>query len=308
MKIQFVGAGSAFNKEDGQSNALVIADNGKKLLIDCGCYCWQFMQQMEPTLGVTDIEGVYVSHLHADHVGGLEELAFCTYFNPSASKPKLYGNFRLMHDLWEQSLRGGLESVQAKQMDLDSYFDVLRIPDNGEFIWEGIGFKPVQTVHVVNDCTIKVSYGLLIRDGMQWTLNKKDTINIGKPQPTVFFTTDTQFCPNQISDFYARADIIFHDCETSPFKSGVHAHYSELATLSREAKEKMVLYHYQPNPPQKQVLDIEPRKDGNGEVQTRTMPVYEDGFLGFANAAQTFDITWDEIKQLQGKVGHTDIS
>lgn len=298
MKIQFVGAGSAFNKKDGQSNVLVIAESGKKLLIDCGCYCWQFMEKLG--LGIGDVDGVFVSHLHADHVGGLEEMAFCTFFNPATPKPKLYGNFRLMHDLWEQSLRGGLESIQAKQMDLDSYFDTVRIPDNGEFIWEGIGFKPVQTVHVVNDCTIKFSYGLLIQDGVQWfTSIKRKTVSIAKPEPVVFFTTDTQFCPNQISDFYAKSDLIFHDCETSPFKSGVHAHYSELVTLDQEVKNKMVLYHYQPNPPQRQVLDIEPRIDENSKVHSRTMPVYQDGFLGFATDGRTYDITWDSIKELQ---------
>lgn len=280
MKIQFVGSGSAFNKEDGQSNALVIADSGKMLLIDCGCYCWKFMDDIG--LGVNDVDGVYISHLHADHVGGIEELAFCTYFNSSAPKPRLYGNFRLMHDLWEQSLRGGLESVQAKQMSLDEYFDVMRIPDNGEFIWEGIGFKPVQTVHVVNDCTIKFSYGLLIRDGMKWTLDKENTVNINKtPEPTVFFTTDTQFCPNQISDFYAKSDIILHDCETAPFKSGVHAHYQELLTLNPEVRAKIFLYHHQPNPPK------------NEEAQS-------DGFAGFVERNKIYDITWDFVRSLGG--------
>jgi len=45
MKIQFIGAGSAFNKDQGQSNALVISDSGKKLLIDCGSYFWYMSQK-----------------------------------------------------------------------------------------------------------------------------------------------------------------------------------------------------------------------------------------------------------------------
>jgi len=234
-------------------------------------------------VGVADVDGVYVSHLHADHIGGLEEMAFCTYFNPAAPKPKMYGNFRLMHDLWEQSLRGGLESIQAKQMDLDSYFDVMRIPDNGEFIWEGIGFKPVQTVHVVNDCTINVSYSLLIRDGMKWTLDKKDAVNISnQPEPIVFFTTDTQFCPNQISDFYAKADIVFHDCENSPFKSGIHSHYNELAMLDSDVKKKMVLYHYQITPNQEETIG--------------------DRFLDIAYSDKIYDISWDSVSTMNAKL------
>ncbi len=47
---------------------------------------------------------------------------------------------------------------------------------------------------------------------------------------TVFHTTDTQFAPEQIKEFYKRADVIFHDCETTPFESGVHANYQKLKT------------------------------------------------------------------------------
>ena len=60
----------------------------------------------------------------------------------------------------------------------------------------------------------------------------------------VFLTTDTQFCPNQIQTFYDSVDIIFHDCETTPFKSGVHAHFTDLATLDEKTKKKMWLTHY----------------------------------------------------------------
>jgi len=247
MKIRFVGCGSAFNKQDGQSNAL-IALGERNLLIDCGSYFWQFAE--EAGIQPSNIHHLYVSHLHADHVGGIEELAFMTYFNPNLKKPYLIGNFHVIHDLWEESLRGGLESVQAKQMGLDDYFEVERIPDNGEcsLPWMNLWIKPVQTVHVVNDCTIKFSYGLLLQE----VKSKVD----GKRGPLIFFTSDTQFCPNQIKDFYNKADLIFQDCETAPYKSGVHAHYDDLSTLEPEIKKKMFLYHYQPAPPQ------DPEKDG----------------------------------------------
>ena len=85
---------------------------------------------------------------------------------------------------------------------------------------------------------------------------------------TVFITTDTQFCPNQIMDFYKMADVIFHDCEATKFKSGVHAHYDELCTLPKEVKAKMWLYHY----------------------QTNDRPADKDGFLGFVAKGQEFDL------------------
>lgn len=275
MKIQFVGSGSAFNKEDGQSNALITV-NDQTLLIDCGSYFWQFAPDLE--IAPKDIQHVYVTHLHADHIGGLEELAFMTYFNPNLNKPHLLGNFHVIHDLWEQSLRGGLESVQAKQMSLDDYFEVERIPDNGacSLPWMNLTLKPVQTVHVVNDCTIKFSYGIL--------LNEVDKDQWG---PTVFFTSDTQFCPHQIIDFYKRADIIFQDCETAPYKSGVHAHYDDLKTLDPEVKKKMWLYHYQSNPPQRDALE------GAEKAQWEI-----DGFAGFARRGLSIDVE-EEIRRIE---------
>jgi ribonuclease BN (tRNA processing enzyme) len=256
MKIQFIGSGSAFNKVDGQSNAVIIASSGKKLLIDCGSTCWDTVSKRGVELKYTDVDAVYISHLHADHVGGLEELSFCTYFNPSADRPKLYCNTQLMHELWEQALRGGLESIQGKVVTLTEYFDCRPVDNSSFFVWEGITFIPVQTVHVMAGYHIKYSYGLIIQESLN--------------SPKVFFTSDTQFAPNQIMDFYRDCDVVFQDCETSQFKSGVHAHFDDLKTLKDEIRSKMWLYHYQPG--------------------TVRQAAKDNGFCGFVESGQTFEV------------------
>jgi phosphoribosyl 1,2-cyclic phosphodiesterase len=88
----------------------------------------------------------------------------------------------------------------------------------------------------------------------------------------VFFTSDTQFAPHQMIDFYKESNLIFHDCETSKIKSGVHAHYESLRTLDKQEKEKMWLYHYSP--------------DHNYNTA-------EDNFAGFAQKFQEFIINSD---------------
>jgi ribonuclease BN (tRNA processing enzyme) len=289
MKIQFIGVGSAFtlpppeedgsvdlNKCDWQSNAIITSKNGNQMLLDCGSDIRFSLAQIGivPSMYGNAIGAIYISHLHADHIGGMEALGFCTFFNPKAPKPTLFCNANLMPRLWEQSLRGGLESIQGQMMNLTSYFECRAVPENGTFRWEGINFVPVQTVHIMSGYEIKHSYGLLIHE----CNDTGDTTIMPKRKssgsPIVFFSTDTQFCPNQIRDFYDRADIIFHDCETG-FKSGVHAHYDDLKTLDTDTKNKMWLYHYQQNPKQNAV---------------------EDGFAGFVQKGQIFDISWDGIK------------
>lgn len=275
MKILFIGAGSAYNKHDGQSNVLVMADSGKRLLIDCGSYCWHSMRDLG--LGVGDLDALYVSHLHADHVGGIEELAFGTYFNPALQRPRLFCNFQVMDELWEQSLRGGLARIQGKVVTLAEYFECCPVSPHASFVWEGICFTPVQTVHIMAGACIKYSYGLFMRP----EAGAVKESGAGSPTcpPAAFFTADTQFCPQPFSTYYQQATIIFHDCETSPFKSGVHAHYDSLRSLPPEIKAKMWLYHYQPDSPQA-------RPGANGEPA----PWQQDGFAGFVRKGQEFSL------------------
>lgn len=252
FKVQFLGSGSAFTVGDNnyQSNVLITAPNGRTLLLDCGSDIR--FSLYEQGINITDIDDIYISHPHADHIGGLEWVAFATYFNPKAKKPALHVSRLFVQALWDNSLKGGLESLEGEIADLHTYFDVKPIKSNGHFNWEGIRFKLVQVVHIMNGFQIVPSFGL------QFEINGK----------TIFFTSDTQFCPNQIIKFYQSSDVIFHDCETSPFKSGVHAHYSDLATLPEDSKAKMWLYHYQP-----------------GDKPDAT----KDGFQGWIKKGQVFE-------------------
>jgi ribonuclease BN (tRNA processing enzyme) len=209
------------------------------------------------------IDRVYISHLHSDHAGGLEWLAFCTKFNTKLKRPILHAVSDLMPELWYSTLRGGLESLQGEVAELSTFFEPHAIRPNAEFRWGGLAFQPVQTVHVVSGYKISHSYGLM--------MDFISRLDMTKPQEVrrVFYTSDTQFCPKQIETFYDQADLIFQDCETSEFPSGVHAHYNDLRTLSDWIKKKMWLMHYQPD----KVTDEQAK---------------EDGFLGFVKKGQFF--------------------
>ncbi len=231
MKIIPLGCGSAFTMKDFQTN-LLIEHNGKRLLIDAGTDIRFSLK--EQGLSYKDIDAVYITHLHADHIGGIEYLAFCSYFDPSKKGTiKLFGNQRVLDEAWNSTLRGGLRSVQGKVVSIHDYFAVDAIPDNSSFMWEGILFDIVQSVHIMDGFSIVPSYGLMIHN---------------PDSPTkIYFTADSQFNPNQIKDFYKMADVIIQDCETTPYMSGVHAHYKELSTLDPSYKAKMWLIHRQDN-------------------------------------------------------------
>jgi ribonuclease BN (tRNA processing enzyme) len=257
--MTFVGVGGAFTTAEYYHSNVLVESNGKKMLLDCGS---DARFSLAPygitnyTVG-TEIDAVYISHIHMDHMGGLEWLGFCSYFNPKAKKPKLYIHGSLEKPLWE-SLKGGMGAHTDGELTLDDFFDTqvfFREPVSPnvkpDFKWQEAVFSMIRTEHIPCSTGWVPSYGLFI------TAKKK-----------VFFSADSRLFP-ALMDQYRKADLIFQDCETLEHRSGVHAHYDELKELPAEIKAKMWLYHYYPNPTQ--------------------IPT-QDGFCGFVKKGQKFEI------------------
>jgi ribonuclease BN (tRNA processing enzyme) len=253
MKIRFIGVGAQFaGKDQYHSNMVITSRSGKRMLVDCGGDAR--FSLAESGLGPRDLDAVYISHLQSDHIGGMEWLALSTYFAQERRHLQLFGEKELLARLWDNSLKGGLECIQLKRMGLGDYFVCNALVGNSPFLWEEIRFEMVKMLHIVgNECNHH-SYGLLI-----------DSAEPGS-RP-VFISTDAIFQPELLHDIAARTAVIFHDCETSPHKTGVHAHYDELSTLPEAIRKKMWLYHYQAAPAQ--------------------IP-QEHGFLGFIGKGQQF--------------------
>jgi glyoxylase-like metal-dependent hydrolase (beta-lactamase superfamily II) len=119
-----------------------------------GTSCWTAARtppfRQGQGLTYRDIDAVYVSHLHNDHVGGLEWLGFTRKFDPSCDRPVMYISMFLKSELWNDVLSGGMRSLQGEIADLETYFDVRGVPKNGSFSWEGITFRLVQTIHIMD--------------------------------------------------------------------------------------------------------------------------------------------------------------
>jgi ribonuclease BN (tRNA processing enzyme) len=218
MKITFLGTGGAFSTENYHSNMLLEV-NGRNLLIDCGSDARFSLA----TLGLdhTNVDAVYVSHLHADHAGGMEWLAFKNYF-PHKRRIPLFINAAILENLWNQTMRGGcgriVEDGGVKSTHLGTFFDTSEHDLGKRFMFAQQEFHMVQAEHPVP------TYGL-------WWVHD------GKP---IYVSGDTA---HPSTWHIGQSSVTFHDCETGG-KSGIHAHYDDLRNLEPHVKKKMWLYHY----------------------------------------------------------------
>jgi len=251
-KLLFLGSGSAFTigNYNFQSNMFLINDRGDKLLIDCGSDIRFSLNLAGFTYN--DVTDIYISHLHADHIGGLEYIGYNTFFNPQCPKPNLYLSKEIAAPLWEKSLSGGMQYIEGDIADLETFFNVHKIGKDRTFSWEKITFELIKILHVNTQYLVMPTYGLFFETD----------------QVKVFLTTDTQFSPELLESQYNQADIIFQDCEIYPYPSPVHAQYKDLVTLPENLKKKMWLYGYQP-----------------GELPDAK----KDGFLGFVKRGDIFN-------------------
>jgi hypothetical protein len=248
------------NKRDGQSPY--------RLLLDVGADIRHALKALN--LSSRDIDGVYISHPHNDHIGGMEYMGLTTLFNPyytlekkqwlgetfianklfneektwpnppPGTKPDLFIHKKVLGPL-RRAIGPGLDTVQGvPDVCLETYFDVHLVgkQEDGSTTThvfqdgeETWKIKPIFAMHVFSSSEEMPSYGI--------SLQHSDGYDVLMP-------TDIQYMiPPQLEVHYRKADRIYMDCETSPFPSGVHPHISDLInSLAPDIQKKCLLYHY----------------------------------------------------------------
>ena len=245
----WTGIGSAFSKKMYQTNLVIIKGNDH-ILVDCGTRCPSaFIDYGCP---ITNIRNFLITHSHADHIGGLEEVALLNRYLIK-NKPKMIVVKEYLKMLWEHSLKGGCaynEVHDGKNLEMDDFFEMLlpkKVSDEPRPLYQiqfgEIDIKLFRTMHIPDSAKswkeAAFSYGILVDE-------------------RVIFTSDTKHDPdliNMLLDKYPKIEIIFHDCQLFP--GGVHAAYKELMTYPEEIKSKMFLTHYGDN-----FGDFKPENDG----------------------------------------------
>lgn len=236
MELIALGVGDAFTARY-HSTCAAVRSRGKTLLVDCPHPIRRVMADAGGHLDVHDLDGVLVTHCHADHVSGVEPMLFFAHFVLGRKLPVL-AHPRVLDDLWEHHLRAGMqELLQPDGTRRTLTFEDLAVPvplsedEPTSFAGFSITIRP--TIHHIP------TYALRIDDG----------------DASLGWSADTAFDPSLV-EWLGQADRFVHETNL-----GVHTPYEALAALPPAIRERMWLVHY-PDHFDVEASVIEPLRQG----------------------------------------------
>lgn len=223
LEVLPLGVGDTFSTQHN-TTALLLRFDGEYLSVDCPDTYLRAMGNAVATAGwstlPTDVDRVLITHVHGDHMNGLEGFTFYKHF-VEHKKLTLLAVPEVRSAVWEARLQVSMgqlwDGSQFRSLSFDDYFDYQQLS------WETatqIGpftIRARRTIHHVPTSALLISAG-------------------GR---TLGYSADTAFDPTLI-EFLSSADLIIHETNHGP----AHTAYEDLLTLDERLREKMRLIHY----------------------------------------------------------------
>ncbi len=223
FEVIVLGVGDTFS-ETHHSTAVLLVCDGFYLAIDCPDMYRSVLRAASErsgrALSLSAIDHVLITHVHGDHMNGLEGVAFYKHF-ADRKRVQLVTSPEVRAAIWDERLKASMGTLwdghQFQQLTADSYFEHLPLSWTDEITVGPFRIRARRTIHHVPTSALRIEAA-------------------GR---TLGYSSDTAFDPELIA-FLAPADLIIHETNFGP----AHTPYAALAALPAELRARMRLIHY----------------------------------------------------------------
>lgn len=223
FEIVVLGAGDAFTAAHRNTSFLLDA-GGRRLAVDCPDSYRRILAEASAASGrdlrVEDVGDLLLTHVHGDHVNGLEAVGFWKAL-VEKKRLTLWTTPEVIDVLWERRLRAAMEQLwdgsQFRRLSFEDYFDARPLSWDSPTAIGPFEVRIRRGVHHVPTAALRVSAG-----GRTWG-----------------YSCDTAWDPGLV-EWLGEADLIFHETNLGP----AHTPWERLAALPADLKRRMRLVHY----------------------------------------------------------------
>jgi ribonuclease Z len=233
MHITLLGTGTPFPNVERFGSAVLVEVAGKKFLFDCGRGV--VIRLAQAGVSPREIDGLFLTHLHSDHVVGIPDLWLSGWFLGRNRPLPIWGPSGT-HNMAEHLVQAFAFDIGIRQAAPDP------LPAKGV----EIDAKEVTRGEIYNDGLTRVST-FLVDHG---TVKPAFGYRVDSEGHSVVISGDTKFCQNLV-DFAKSADCLIHVAwsagwknPTPPAKRSI-ASAEDAGRVFAMAKPKLgVVYHY----------------------------------------------------------------
>jgi ribonuclease BN (tRNA processing enzyme) len=223
FEVIVLGAGDAFSEERTPTALLLVCD-GFSLAVDCPDAYRKVLRETSAkagrTLSIEAIDHLLLTHVHGDHMNGVEGMAFYKHL-VEGKVLNLVASTEVRAVIWEQRLRASMGTLWdgevLHQKSFEDYFAFRPLSWTESTVVGPFRIRARRTFHHVPTSALLV-----------------------EANGRVFgYSSDTAF-DSELIDFLAPADLILHETNLGP----AHSSLSDLLTLPLPIQQRMLLVHY----------------------------------------------------------------
>ena len=228
MKLFVLGVGDTFS-ERHVTHALLLEHDGFRLAIDCPDSYRRVLRQARDriddpgarsTLDLLGIDDVLVTHIHGDHMNGLEGVGYFKHF-AQQRRVNLHTIAPVVEGLWEGRLGTSMGRLwngkSFRELAFEDYFAWNEVSLVSRTRIGPFTVRARTTKHHVPTSALFIEAG----------------------GSSIGISSDTAFDPTLIA-FLAPADLVVHETNHGP----AHTAYADLLGVAPETRTKMRLIHY----------------------------------------------------------------